>query len=275
MTNASFLIRSLRLVLAVMALATASAANAQSHPSETWEEDVQNPSPSGQKIFASNCAACHGLDGRGGKTAPSIARNARLQRLSNAEIAAIVSNGIPGTGMPAFHSLSPARVHAVVSYVRFLQGPNSAQKLPGDPSRGKAIFFDQGECSSCHAIHGEGKFTGPDLTLYGATHSAKEIRDAIAHLSSGNRHKIVTVITRDGQRFHGLILNEDNFSLQLQDGDGTFHFFSKSDLQKVEEEASTMPPDFSKRLNAAEVNDVISYLIASGRVDKPAATSKP
>src|SRR3982074_1575264 len=165
-------------VLLVLSGCTGYLAYSQSQQHDLWEEDFQRPSSSGQRTFASTCAACHGLDGRGGKTGPNIARNSRLERLSEAEISPIVTGGIPGTGMPAFRSLGPAKVHALVTYLRVLEGQTKTQRLPGDSTRGQAVFFEKGECSSCHAMRGEGAFAGPDLTIYGSDRSAKEIGDA-------------------------------------------------------------------------------------------------
>jgi len=258
-------------VLLVLSGCTGYLAYSQSQQRDLWEEDFQRPSPSGQRTFASTCAACHGLDGRGGKTGPNIASNSRLEHLSEAEISAIVTAGIPGTGMPAFRSLGPAKVHALVTYLRVLQGQTKAQKLPGDSTRGKTVFFEKGKCSSCHAMRGEGAFAGPDLTIYGVDRSAPEISDAIIHPRNGadTSYKAVTVVTRDGQRFRGSIRNEDNFSLQLQDTDGSFHFLLRSDVRDLEyEQHSMMPADYEKRLSRTELNDLVSYLMSAGRTEK-------
>jgi putative heme-binding domain-containing protein len=268
-----------RMVAVVIALCacTGYLANSQSQERDFSEEDFQRLSPSGQRTFASTCAGCHGLDGRGGKTAPNIARNTKLERMSDAEISAIVTNGIPGTGMPAFRSLSPAKVHALVAYLRVLQGQTKTQKLPGDPARGKTVFFEKGGCSSCHAVRGEGGFAGPDLTIYGADRSAAEIMDAIIHPRNGveSGYRIVTVVTREGQRFRGSIRNEDNFSLQLQSADGSFHFLLRSDVKELEyEEHSMMPADYEKRLSRTELNDVVSYLMSAGRSEKTAPAAR-
>jgi cytochrome c oxidase cbb3-type subunit III len=276
MVSRSNLPRSLAVVVALWAC-TGYLASSQSQQRDLSEEDFQRPSPSGQRTFASTCAACHGLDGRGGKTAPNIARNAKLEHMSDAEISTIVTSGIPGTGMPAFHSLSPARVHALVSYLRVLQGQTKTQKLPGDSTRGKTVFFEKGECSSCHAMRGEGGFAGPDLTMYGADRSAAEIAGAIIHSKNGvdAGYKVVTVVTRDGQRFRGSIRNEDNFSLQLQANDGSFHFLLRSDVRDLEyEEHSMMPAEYEKRLSRSELNDLVSYLMSAGRSEKTRSASR-
>src|SRR3981081_1032845 len=86
-------------VLLVLSGCTGYLAYSQSPQHDLWQEDFQRPSPPGQRTFAATCAPCHGLDGRGGKTGPNIASNSRLEHLSEAEISAIVTGGIPGTGM--------------------------------------------------------------------------------------------------------------------------------------------------------------------------------
>lgn len=252
-------------------------ANSQNKNKDAWKEDSQTSSPQGKRVFTSRCAPCHGLDGRGGKTAPNIVRSARLERLSDGELSAIVTNGISGTGMPAFRSLGPSNVHAVVNYLRVLQGQNKPQKPPGESTRGKSVFFGKGDCLSCHAMRGDGGFAGPDLTAYGVDRSAAEIADAIIHPKgdANSRFRIATATTRDGQRFRGSIRNEDNFSIQLQAADGSFHFLSKSDLSKLEyEQHSSMPADYGTRLSRGELNDLVSYLMSTGRTEKTGSGSR-
>jgi cytochrome c oxidase cbb3-type subunit III len=223
---------------------------------------------SGKRIFSTSCAGCHGLDGRGGERAPNIATSAKTQHLSDARIAEIISDGLPGTGMPAFHTLSAPEVRSVVAHLRVLQGKLESRTLPGNPVNGKEIFFGKGQCSNCHMISGAGGFTGPDLSGYGSSMSAPAILDAILRpdrmAPAGYRSAVVT--TRDGGRFEGIIRNEDNFSLQLQSPDGSFHFFQKSELQSVDyRSASAMPTNYRERLNETELNDLASYLMEAGK----------
>ena len=231
-------------------------------------------STAGRSLFNSSCAACHGLDGGGGDKAPNISTGARVQRLSDAELTGIISNGIPGTGMPAFHSLTAKEIHSLVGYLRSLQGKGEAQALPGDPPHGKELFFGKGECSSCHTVSGKGGFLGPDLTNHAATSSAAAIHDEIIKSPrvppSGYRSAVLT--TANGERLEGLIRNEDNFSVQLQTKDGSFHFFRKSDLQKLEySDGSLMPSDYRSRLTESELNDLASYLMTTPNVPKAPA----
>jgi len=229
-------------------------ANSSTHPS----------SHAGEKTFASTCAGCHGLDGQGSERAPNIVKNPKVQNLSDAKVSAIISNGIPGTGMPPFHTLTDEKIREIVGYLRMLQGKGGTQSLPGDATRGKEIFFGKGECSSCHAVKGAGGYLGPDLSTYGATTSAQAILSAIMSQNRTTQagYKQAVVTTRSGDRFEGAIRNEDNFSLQLQTKDGSFHFFQKSDLQNVERsDHSPMPANYRERLNSAELDDLVNYLM--------------
>ena len=231
---------------------------------DSWDDDFKKTASPGRSAFNSTCAGCHGLDGRGSDKGINIAGNAKVQHLSDPQVSEIISNGVPGTGMPAFHNLTAKQVASLVSYLRILQGKLAARTLPGDATRGKEIFVGRGECSTCHTILGEGGFLGPDLSAYGSTMSAKTIRDEIVKSdrieAAGYRSAVLT--TRDGDRLEGVIRNEDNFSVQLQTKDGSFHFFQKSDLRTVEPLGhSLMPTDYLQRLTPDELNDLVSYVM--------------
>ena len=66
---------------------------------------------------------------------------------------------------------------------------------------------------------------------------------------------------RDGQRLRGAVRNEDNFSVQMQGVDGTFHFLLKPDLEKLEyQPLPPMPADYGQRLSRQELDDLAGYL---------------
>ncbi len=226
----------------------------------------------GKQIFTSACAQCHGLDGRGSERAPNIADRAAVQRLSNPQIFQIIQNGVPGTGMPAFHSLDNAQIQAVVAHLRTLQGNNKPAPLPGDPEQGRLLFFGKAGCSQCHMVAGDGGFIASDLSQYARIHDADQIRKSIVDPTSTGQQALVTVTLPGGQRYEGRVRNEDNFSVQLQSLDGSFYFLSKSEIEKIEPDAqSLMPSNYSSRLNPHQLNDLINYLIrAAGGTDSAA-----
>jgi cytochrome c oxidase cbb3-type subunit III len=223
----------------------------------------------GRQLFESRCAGCHGLDGRGGERAPSIA-DARVQRRTDAELIQIVHQGIPAAGMPAFSTLDDATGKSVIGYLRFLQGQVGAVKLPGEARNGKTIFFGKGQCSQCHMIGGAGGFIASELTIFASTRTVEEIREAVTKPGNLIRQStLVRVTTREGQKYLGAVRNQDNFSLQLQSLDGAFHFFLKPELEAFERQPEPlMPSDYGSRLSPGELNDLISFLMVSANEHK-------
>lgn len=229
----------------------------------------------GAQIFASTCAGCHGFDGKGTQRAPNIATNPVVQKLSQKDLTEIVLNGVPGTGMPSFRSLGAGSIRAVAEYVHSIEDKGVPGPLPGDPKRGEAIFFGKGECSNCHMAGGRGGFIAPELTTYGQMHSAEEIKTAITNPAERETAKsTVSVVTANGNEYKGMVRNEDNFSLQLQLIDGTFRFFSKTDLKSLHPAPSIMPADYSSTLTAVELNDIASYLLSLAEAAPRAETRR-
>jgi cytochrome c oxidase cbb3-type subunit 3 len=231
--------------------------------------------PPGAAIFASNCATCHGADGRGGEHAPNIATAPEVQHLADRDIAGIVRNGIPGAGMPAFSSLQPQQVDEIVSYLRILQGRGDIVKLPGDPARGEALFFGKAQCSDCHMVQGKGGFIGSDLSFYGADALPDQIRAIILDPDKNlpPQKKATTVATRTGQKLTGMLRVNDNFSLSLQTPDGAFHFLPRSELAQVDIGSSSLMPAAST-LSGKEVDDLVSYLLHTAGENPSSQSSK-
>jgi cytochrome c oxidase cbb3-type subunit III len=222
----------------------------------------------GKRTFASTCAACHGLDGKGGERGPDIVNRRAVQRLPDASLFRVVRDGKPGTGMPPFRALGEARIQAVVRYLRTLQGLGTAASLPGDPTAGRAIFFGKAECANCHMANGKGGFIASDLSAYAAGKTPADIGNVIIEPNKNldPRKRTVVVKTADGTTHTGVARNEDNFSLQLQTLDGRFHFFDKSELQNVEHQpGSLMPTDYKSRLTGQELDNLVSYLMRIAR----------
>jgi len=233
-------------------------------PASSPKSSPTGESVQGSQIFVSTCSGCHGLDGNGSERAPNIVTNPRVEKLSPEELVRVVSEGVPGTGMPAFRSLGPASIRAVVAYLATLKGKTDSAPLRGDAERGAAVFFGAAQCSACHMALGRGGFLGPDLTGYGQSHTAGEIKAAITSPAARDPSKgALTSVTVKGARYEGIVRNEDNFSLQLQSADGSFHFLSKAELASIERAPeSIMPSDYGSRLKETELNDLVKYLIS-------------
>jgi cytochrome c oxidase cbb3-type subunit III len=253
-------------LFAVLALHAASAQDAQKLGSK-------RPPPAaslsgGQQTFASTCASCHGLDGKGGERAPDIATRPEITRLSDQDLLKILRAGIPEKGMPPFAALGSAKLSALLSYIRSLQGKGTEAPVAGNAERGKELYWGKAGCSDCHIVNGAGGFLGRDLSKYGENHSIAEIHAAIVEpeKTAGTRGHVAEVTAKDGKSYSGLVRNEDNFSLQLLSLDGTFHFFSKSDLAGINfRQESLMPADYRSKLSAAELDALAAYLASIAR----------
>ena len=233
---------------------------AQVNPAEGTSPDRAQ----GRQAFDNRCATCHGLDGRGGEHAPGIVNNPAVVTLTDDQLANIIRRGIPGAGMPSFHFLTSQQIEELVRYVRVLRGSTRAVNLKGDPAMGAKLFFGEARCFDCHVMQGKGGFIGSDLSEYGRSHTVAEIRQVILRPNKVlvPRWQLVKIVTRSGQRFSGLVRNEDNFSIALLSKDGIFHLLMKSDIAKITREPrSIMPDDYGKQLNAKQLDDLVSYII--------------
>jgi cytochrome c oxidase cbb3-type subunit 3 len=222
-----------------------------------------------RRSFAARCAACHGLDGRGGEHAPAIVNTPAALARTDEALARIIRIGIPDKGMPSFHFLTNQQIEEIVRYVRVLRGSGgSSVNLKGDPAAGSELFFGEAGCSDCHMVQGKGGFTAPDLSEFGRTHSAGDIRRMIVQPDKilDPRWQLVRVATQSGRHFSGMVRNEDNFSIALLSEEGVFHLLLKSEIAEITREPrSIMPDDYGKKLTAQQLDDLASFLFLGSK----------
>ncbi len=122
----------------------------------------------GARIFANNCATCHGSDARGSLGFPNLTDDDWKWGGDPADIKKTIIDGRTGMMPPFAPAVGEENIGAVVAYVKSLSGTK------GDPSliaTGEAKFKQV--CIACHGIDGTGnKLLGaPNLTddiwLYG------------------------------------------------------------------------------------------------------------
>ena len=235
-------------------------------PLPAQQGDIENPYTSpedvaaGGRIFRSHCAACHGINGTGGR-GPDLTTGEFHHGGSTAAIVQNIAEGIPGTEMPSAF-FEGRQLWQLVAYVRSLSERPRNTSHSGDASRGQSLFDGKGGCRDCHQINGDGGRGGPDLSYIGASRSSSYLRESL--LAPGERvlpkDYRVSAVTKNGRRISGKRLNEDIFSVQLLDGDGNLVSLSKADLSAYSIDKSSSMPSFAGALNDGEVADVIAYL---------------
>jgi cytochrome c oxidase cbb3-type subunit 3 len=233
----------------------------------------------GRQTFESSCAPCHGLNGKGGERAPDIVTRPDIVRLSDSGTLKVLREGKPQAGMPPFAGLGPAKLSDILNYLRFLQGQRRTPAVVVNAEKGKEIFSGKAGCSECHMVHGSGGFLGPDLSYYGASHSADDIRSAIvrAEKRPGSRKGLANATTRDGRQISGLVRNEDNLSVQLQGQDGAFYSLEKSDLSElIFDSEPLMSDNYGAKLSKSELDQLVGYLLSvvDAKRDGQIVTSK-
>jgi putative heme-binding domain-containing protein len=230
----------------------------------------------GARRYLQFCAACHGSDGRGGDKAASLAASASLRARADEELFRIIRDGTP-EGMPPFAQIGDANIRVLVHFLRVLQGgserenPAAHVPAPGDFEAGRILFFGKAQCANCHMIQGKGGYMASDLTPYGQTHDPESILRAITSPDSplARTARVVTITTNQGLTLTGVLRNEDSFSLDLQTQDGRYHLLERSALTNVSySDHSLMPRDYREKLSTSELNDIVDFLMITGRVSR-------
>ena len=236
----------------------------------------------GKALYDQHCTACHGANAGAGERAPAIVSTATSMRgqRSDAQLMAIVKNGIPGSAMPAWgNRLSDGDIANIGAFIHALRGNALDNPLPGDVAHGEAVFWGKGGCGSCHAISGRGNVVGPDLTNIAAIRKSTAISDTLTkaehrvygdggvHLPSPPpmEYEPVTVVTKAGQTIQGVMRNQDAWSVQFVSLDGKLHSFDRAELRSVAiKPGSIMPTDYDKRLTTDEFKDLMAFLTRQG-----------
>ena len=226
-------------------------------PAADNEQDLAE----GKALYRSNCAFCHGLTGGGGR-GPALAGRQLLHGSTPADIREVVSNGVPGSNMPAFEDIQKDEMDRLIAFVLQMSSAAGAKGAPavGDATKGRQVY-DRSGCANCHSIGDRGSVYGPDLTRIGAGRSGEYLRESLLNPSADipEEYQGVTVITRDGKRVSGLRVNEDTFSVQLRDIGQKFRMFQKDQVREVVHETKSLMPAYTS-LPRQDLDNLLAYL---------------
>jgi cytochrome c oxidase cbb3-type subunit 3 len=136
---------------------------------------MQHVHETGRRLFADNCAVCHGVNATGGPGFPNLKAKAWLWGGTPETLAQTIAVGINSTnddtrtsqmlGFGSTGTLDPKQVGQVAAYVRSLSAEAGAEAGDAETLKaGHEIFM--ANCVSCHAEDAKGKqdVGAPDLT---------------------------------------------------------------------------------------------------------------
>jgi cytochrome c oxidase cbb3-type subunit III len=240
-----------------------------------------NAAKLGEFEFRANCAFCHGLGARGGGRGPDLTRAQKKHGNSDADLFRTINEGVPGTAMPPNGAtqqgvgMTEQEIWQVISYIRSVQVKTSAAPV-GNAAHGKELFAGSAACATCHMIDGKGGRLGPDLTGTGSARSVDyivdSVRDPSRRLAQGiseamkefsQEYETVTVVDDRGQKLQGVVLNEDNFTLQMLDTREQLHLFEKDKLRSYDKSRESLMPKYDERmLPEKDLQDIVKYLLS-------------
>lgn len=273
------------LVLSVFFLSAAPLLSAQAKNPYAGDAKVAKL---GEYEFRANCAFCHGLGGRGGGRGPDLTRTPKKHGDSDQEIFTTISNGVPGTAMPPNGAtqqgvgMTEEEIWQVITYIRSIE--HKPIEMTGDSVRGRQLFFGSAACSTCHMFKGQGGRLGPGLTAAGTARSLDYLTDSIRNpsrrLAQGLgeamkeftvEYETVNVVTADGAKLQGVLLNEDSFTIQFLDSREQLHSFDKPSLKSLEKSRQSLMPVYDqKTLPEKDLQDILTFLV--NRLQAPGGT---
>ena len=195
----------------------------------------------------------------------------------------VISNGIPGTAMPANGTngqgvgMTDEEIWQIITYIRSQEVKAPATAV-GNAAHGKELFFGDGNCALCHMVEGKGGRIGPDLTGVGGSRTRTAIIDSVRNPSRRlawgltestkefpQEYETITVVTAEGKEIKGVALNEDSFSVQMIDSSEQIYLLDKDKLRSFKKSRESLMPVYKPdTLSDKDLDDIVAFLTSVG-----------
>jgi cytochrome c oxidase cbb3-type subunit III len=161
---------------AVLSLLLSGCTSPRGQPSSDSEPVAPSQVLDFETLYAQNCSACHGKQGRGG-AAIALDNPVYLAIADEGSVHKVTANGVHGTSMPAFAQsaggmLTDKQIDVITSGIfsrwarqGILKGtnpPSYAAKTSGNAANGELAYGRY--CASCHGREGQGGPKGSSIT---------------------------------------------------------------------------------------------------------------
>ncbi len=217
----------------------------------------------GEKLYAPNCAFCHGVRANGAE-APDLVRSSLVLHDEKGEaIAPLVHNGRPDRGMPPFPSFSDAELYDIAEFLHMRvelaanRGLYQVQNIvTGNARTGQAYFEGAGQCASCHSVTG-------DLAHIGSKMQPVDLQQAFLYPGARKSEPArVTVVLASGQSISGTLKRMDDFQVSLYDAAGEYHSYAITGGVRVDVEDKLLKHrQLLERYTDADMHNLTAYLV--------------
>jgi len=135
-------------------------------------------------------------------------------------------------------------------------------KIPGDPSKGRALFTQQG-CIACHSLEKGEKLKGPFMGQIGSIMTREQIAENIlkpnASISQG--FATVMIAAKGNKTYMGFVTEETAARVVMRNISGDVFVVKTSDIiSRKEMETSMMPVGLANALSYEEFASLITFL---------------
>ncbi|MEG9438487.1 cytochrome c [Edaphobacter sp. HDX4] len=219
----------------------------------------------GSKIYAAQCARCHGESARGTPTGPDLLRSLavlhdRREMLYGKELGPILAKG-PNHDFKfdekQLADISQFLTQSINSILRSGYNAQPTNLLNGDAKAGEAYFNGAGGCNKCHAATG-------DLAHVGTRYTPAALQQKFLFPNYGlflKKKPQVTVALPSGKSYTGDLLRIDDFTVSLREKSGDTRTFNRTPKIKVtEDDPYTAHVELLDKYTDADIHNLTTYL---------------
>jgi cytochrome c553 len=223
----------------------------------------------GEKLYAPNCAFCHGEKARGAE-GPNLVRSVTVLHDEKGEtIGPVILKGFPEKGMPPFPNFAEGQLYDIAQFLH-LQVELVANRglykrlnvVTGDAKAGETYFNGAGGCKSCHSVTG-------DLAHVGTKYQPEALQTRFVWPGGGGfgggrgggAAQKVTVTLASGQSVSGTVKQMDDINLSMVDGAGNYHSWPRASIKVDLEDRLTGHRQLLDKYTDADMHNLTAYLV--------------
>ena len=215
----------------------------------------------GEKLYAPNCAFCHGEKARGAE-GPNLVRSTLVLHDEKGElIGPLVAKGVTDKGMPAFPNFAEGQLYDIAQFlhlqVELVANRGLYQRLnvvTGDAKAGEAYFNGAGGCKGCHSVTG-------DLAKIGSRFQPEALQTRFVWPAGRGAAQKVTVTLPSGERVTGTVKQMDDINLSMYDSGGAYRSWARAGIKVELEDRLAGHRQLLEKLTDSDMHNLTAWLV--------------